>query len=835
MMAKIFHSSRRPTAGFWLSIGMLVRFAFAPATLAEVVNATVHVTVQPQVEHFNMGEARSPNGTTITLDSRSLRLNDVPWTPVMGEFHFSRYPANEWREELLKMKAGGIDIVATYVFWIHHEEMEGEWNWSGRRNLRRFVETAGEAGLKVIVRCGPWCHGEVRHGGQPDWLLENGWRLRSNDPDYLARARILYQEIAAQLTGLLWKDGGPIIGIQLENEYRGRAEHLLTLKRMAREFGLDVPLYTRTGWPALGSPMPFGEIAPLYGVYAEGFWDREITPMPGRYWAGFHFSKLRTDANIANEVLGRSDVQDAPDVARYPYLTCEIGGGMMNSYHRRIYVYPDDIESTTLVKIGSGSTSPGYYMYHGGVNPQGKLSTLMESQANGEWNDLPVKSYDFQAPLGQHGQIRPHYHSLRRLHLFLKEWGSALAEMPPTLPDERPSGKEDFDTLRWSIRSDGQSGFVFVNNYQRLEALPPKPDIQFSINLPEDIVSFPAEPVTIPSGSRFLWPFNLDLGNGIRLDWASAQPVYAVDNGAVRTVFFAATEGVPTEFAFDSDLKLQVKSGKATHVDGRTIVRRLKPGTRAAIELTSAKPGQVNIVLLSEADSLNLWTGRWQDAERVFLTGAGLIIDRDTLRLTSPDRSQLNVGIHPPPPSVFVQGESIRGKPDGVFTRYSTTKPRRTRFKAKVEAIQSAGPARETPMGKSRRPVAAAPEDTDFERAAVWRIKLPNHLDLTLDPILRLHYVGDVARVTLNGELLTDDFYNGKAFDIGLRRYAPEILEGDLQVSILPLRKDAPIYMAEEAKPVFGENESIVELKAVEIVPHYAVELHADADHSTTR
>lgn len=138
-------------------------------------------------------------------------------------------------------------------------------------------------------------------------------------------------------------------------------------------------------------------------------------------------------------------------------------------------------------------------------------------------------------------------------------------------------------------------------------------------------------------------------------------------------------------------------------------------------------------------------------------------------------------------------------------------------------------------MGKSRRPVAAAPEDTDFERAAVWRIKLPNHLDLTLDPILRLHYVGDVARVTLNGELLTDDFYNGKAFDIGLRRYAPEILEGDLQVSILPLRKDAPIYMAEEAKPVFGENESIVELKAVEIVPHYAVELHADADHSTTR
>src|SRR5262249_57364703 len=143
-----------------------------------------------------------------------------------------------------------------------------------------------------------------------------------------------------------------------------------------------------------------------------------------------------------------------------PYGIWEIGRGMMASYHRRILFYPEDAESIALVKLGSGSASLGYYMYHGGENPDGKLTTLQESQATGYWNDMPVKNYDFQAPLGQYGEIRPQYHLLRRLHLFLHEWGSSLADMPATMPDKRPEGKIDIQTLRWSVRSDGDSGFV---------------------------------------------------------------------------------------------------------------------------------------------------------------------------------------------------------------------------------------------------------------------------------------------------------------------------------------------------------------------------------------
>jgi beta-galactosidase len=344
------------------------------AVLASTVVAANGYTITiarprpPLTEGFSMGEARRPDGATLTLDSSSLLLDGKRWTPVMGEFHFARYPEEEWREELLKMKAGGIDIVSTYVFWIHHEEIEGQFDWSGSRNLRRFIQVCQETGLKAFVRCGPWDHGEVRNGGFPDWLLKKGWRTRSNDTNYLGKARILYGEIARQLDGLLWKNGGPVIGIQFENEYSGPAEHLLTLKHIGREAGLDAPIYTRTGWDQPSGRMPFGELVPLYGVYAEGFWDRVLTPMPAGYWKGFHFSHNRMDDATVSGVPGEGGAVDPPDAAKYPYLTCEIGGGMMNSYHRRILVNPKDAESTTLIKLGSGSTLPGYYMYHGGAN-----------------------------------------------------------------------------------------------------------------------------------------------------------------------------------------------------------------------------------------------------------------------------------------------------------------------------------------------------------------------------------------------------------------------------------------------------------------------------------
>jgi hypothetical protein len=799
---------------------------------AQIYPIAIPLPHPPESGYFKMGAARRPDGRELTVDSQSLRLDGKPWMPVMGEFHFSRYPAAEWRAELLKMKAGGVDIVSTYVFWIHHEEVQGAWDWSGSRDLRGFVQAAHEAGLAVIVRCGPWAHGEVRNGGFPDWVVNNkAWKPRSTDPKFLEATRGLYQQIAAQLKGLLWKDGGPVIGIQVDNEYRGPAAYLLALKGIAREVGLDVPLYTRTGWPALSTPMPLGELLPLYGAYAEGFWDRTAEPMPGDYWKEFTFRNLRASTAIATDQTGARVAQDEGDAAKYPYLACEIGGGMADSYHRRVFMPAKDVEAPALVQIGSGNVAPGYYMYHGGTNPDGKLSTLMEAQATAltNYNDLPVKTYDFQAPLGEYGQIRESYHRLRRLHLFLHDFGPALATMPAIFPKQAVAKKTDSDTLRWSTRSDGRSGYVFVNNYQRLQPMPTKVDVQFVMQLPGGDLLFPARSITIPADSTFFWPFNFDLGHGAKLSWATAQPLCAVDDGNVRTVFFAETAGVTAQFYFDQTARFEFDASTA-HIAGGgdwRQVREVKPSRQVAFRLRAPQGGFVQIVLLSEADSLALWKGSWRGRDRVFLTSAGLVIDGEKLQLTSSEFPTVAVDIFPAPADVAAWTLPLAPKPDGVFQRYTLAVGSVPAIAVTLESVQEAGPPRTIHNGPIKQGVPQAPEDADFASAAVWRIKIPNGLDLARDPIVRIHYAGDVARLTLNGKLLTDDFYDGHALDLGLRRHAPEVLSGELRLAILPLRRDAPIYLAEAARPDFGGSDSVAAVSGVELVQSQTVTLTA--------
>jgi beta-galactosidase len=755
-MAECSVMQRESSTRFLHSLTMaacLVGWASAAHLAAAPLTITLSTPPPASSAGFHPGTAHAPDGSTIEVDSDSLLLDGKRWTPVMGEFHFSRYPADEWREELIKMKEGGIDIVSTYVFWIHHEEQEGKWDWSGSRNLRKFIETAGEVGLKAIVRCGPWCHGEVRNGGTPDWVLKKGWRVRSNDPRYLEASKSLYKQIAAQLDGLLWKDGGPVIGVQLENEFKGPAEHLLRLKEIAQQVGLDVPLYTRTGWTDTRPPLPFGEILPLYGVYAEGFWDRSLEPMPGDYRKGFQFDSVRLDNNIAQDSRERRGEKAGSTARRYPFLTCEIGGGMMSAYHRRIRIDPRDVEATTLVKIGSGSNSPGYYMYHGGTNPEGKLTTLMENQ-DGNWNDMPVKNYDFQAPLGEFGQIRPHYYWLRRLHLFLHDFGAQLAEMATALPDVRPQGKDDVETLRWAVRSNGQSGFLFVNNYERLKKLPAKAAVQFQLELSDgNLLTIPSKPVDIPADAMFIWPFNFNLGHNLTLAWASTQPICFSDGDDTRTYYFAQTPGVAAEFAIVDPM-----SSTPTVIEA-------EPSRTPFWERDDGDGHAVRLVLLSESDSL----------------------------LICQDR----------------QGKVSFESPRANAVAIPLT----------IEKVQEAGPARTISLGKANPPVAAAPTDADFAEAAVWRVRLPSNLELSGNPLVRLHYVGDVARVFIDGKFVVDDFYNGDAFEIGLRRYAAELTGREIVVEILPLRKDAPIgFSPPDARPDFGDRDAIAELERAELV-----------------
>jgi hypothetical protein len=198
---------------------------------------------------FELGPSVSPSGRTIGVDSVGWKLDGERWFPRAGEIHLARVPASEWREQLLRMKAGGLDMVAVYVFWIHHEELEGKWTFGGRRAIGRFAELVKEiGGMKMMLRAGPWCHGEARNGGHPDWLLakakQDKFALRSDNPHYMGYVQTWYAQLAKQVQGLFWNGGGPIIAVQLDNE-TSDWRYLLALKAVALAVGMQPPAFAK--------------------------------------------------------------------------------------------------------------------------------------------------------------------------------------------------------------------------------------------------------------------------------------------------------------------------------------------------------------------------------------------------------------------------------------------------------------------------------------------------------------------------------------------------------------------------------------------------------------
>lgn len=779
-------------------------------------------------KEFNMGTAVDPQGNSIHLNGESMLFNGKPVLPVMGEFHFSRFPDNEWRKELLKMKAGGINIVASYIFWIHHEEIEGEYNWKGERNLQKFVETCQEVGMPIVLRIGPWCHGEARNGGIPEWMVTSGIKLRNSNPDYLNKLQRWYAEIFQQVEGMMWKDGGPVIGIQLENEYRGPGAHLITLKEMAQEIGFDVPIYTRTGWPALTSPIPFGEIIPLYGDYSDGFWDRSTNEMPGDYGKSYVFRGFRNSTVIATEQLPKQAGTDNLADLTYPYFTCELGGGMMTSYHRRINIHPMDIYSMILVRLGSGSNLPGYYMYHGGTNPQGKTMYLSEMQNSlmTNHNDLPLKSYDFQAPLGEFGQINPHYHMLRQLHQFLHDFGSELTSMNAFFPNDEEMNFRQDSLLRWAVRSNGQSGYLFVNNYHRLKPLTPKNEVQFTIGLPEGDLTFPEEPLTIPSGASFFMPFNMDL-NGSKLHWATAQPIAHLNNGKEDVYVFTSIEGIRPDFVFESGkTKIKVKGAKPVQKDGKIELKNVKTGMNAGISLLNPESGkETTILLLDPADALTLWKGELNGKKHLFISTSDLTWHEKELELNGKSGTPVSLSIYPKTP--LRQGSKpLKAQKNGIFAEYTVPIAAKPLPELLLQQIKEVGLPLRT-INKGKAGVTEQPSDADFEKAAVWQISFPEEIAEDRDLFLHIPYTGDVARIYMGDQLLTDNFFNGKEFLIGLRRFAPEVYQKGLTLKILPLQKNSPIYLQSNQLVDFHDSDYLLSLPKIEITEQTSILLNS--------
>ena len=671
-------------------------------TLCATFLLSIHTA---SAQTFIFGTKTNPRGETIEVDSKGIIINGRHTLPVMGEIHYARVPEREWRREIQKMKAGGITIIATYCFWIHHEPEEGRWDWNGNRNLSRFLDVCREEGMPVVLRIGPFCHGEVYQGGMPSWIVEKAqkdpknFKLRSMAPGFIAATTELYRNIFLQAAGKLWKDGGPVVGVQIENECRGPWAYYMTLKDIAVGIGFDTPFYTRTGWPKLNGKEEFGKLLPLYGDYADGFWDRKLTDMPGDYPKAFVMKDARVSGVIATETFGTNqDTRLEAKDLQYPYLTCELGGGMMPAYHRRINITGNEILPLATCKLGSGSNLPGYYMYHGGTNPEGNEYTMAETQASAvtNYNDMPLKTYDFQAPLGEMGQPNfKAFHSTRLLHQFLADWGEQLAMM-----------KVDSLSEHYARRG----CFEFYNDYVRI--------------LNEDGVCY-VRPVDMP------W-------KGHRIT-ADAQPFCHIGD----TLYFIPIKGKKPVVWIDGKAYKSVKG-----------VKRVK---------------DIAICILSD-----------DEAQRAFK------ID-DKMTFAAHDGG-------------------ILFKDNGVITEEYWTKDNTRNVKFTLN--KRCGEPRTIKMGSQK--VAAMPDDKDFEAAQVYIIDIPTADDNTF---IQINYQGDCARVYADGKLVEDNFWNGKPMLVRTSE-----LEGKrVELKILPLRKDAPIYLQKQQRDILQATEGSYLLKLLSI------------------
>ena len=491
------------------------------------------------INHLNMG-GKNPKGEEINVTSRYFTRNGKPWIGVMGEFHFSRYSRENWHRELAKMKAGGITIVSTYLFWIYHEEIEGKMDFGGDNDIRAFIEECKDVGLDVVIRIGPWAHGECRNGGFPDWFLKKDYKLRDNNEEYLAVVKKWYQSIYNEVKGLFYKDGGNIIAVQIENEFVDNAEHLAKLKEIAVECGFIAPIYTVTGWNSVsGAKIPVDEVVPVFGGYCEAPWENHmnrLSPSPH-----YFFNRMRNDSAIGTDLIAKtqSDGWQLP-YERYPFATCELGGGIEVTHHRRPIIKPMDIYAVSLVKLGDGNNLVGYYMYHGGTNKIGELSTFNETKATGYPNDYPILSYDFQAPLSEYGEVREQYGLLNMLHMFVNDFGEEFAPMI-AVDSGNTVAADDTNSLRYGMRTNGKSGFVFVNHYQRLTELA---DIENAV-ISAGNVEF--TPIDVKGEVSFFMPFNMKMGDSV-LEYATAQPLCKCDD----TYFFAEIPNIKAEYKFST-------------------------------------------------------------------------------------------------------------------------------------------------------------------------------------------------------------------------------------------------------------------------------------------
>lgn len=338
-----------------------------------------------------------------TFNPEGFLLDGKPFEIWSGELHFQRIPRAYWRDRLMKARAMGLNTIATYVFWNQLEPRAGHWDFSGNNDLAAFIREAEAQGLYVIVRPGPYACAEWDFGGLPAWLLQKpDLKVRCMDPDYWSAAKRYVQKIASVLRPLQVQKGGPVIMLQVENEYGSYGndrEYLFALKKAWEQAGIQVPFST-------------GDGATPYML--------EAGSLPGCVVG------LDPGANEGDFAVARKFSPDRP------VYCSEYYPGWLTHWHEAY----QQVDTTELVRdldwLITHHKSWNLYVIHGGTN----FGWMAGANYGGtqKWGDAyqpDITSYDYDAPISEDGTLKPKFFAIQRL---LKKHGAQPGPLPPPTP-----------------------------------------------------------------------------------------------------------------------------------------------------------------------------------------------------------------------------------------------------------------------------------------------------------------------------------------------------------------------------------------------------------------
>lgn len=336
-------------------------------------------------------------------------IDKEPTKLLSGAIHYFRVPPSDWQHSLYNLKALGFNTVETYVPWNVHEPHKDEFNFSGILDLEAFIRQADELGLYVILRPSPYICAEWEFGGLPAWLLNENMHIRSSDPNFLAHVEDFYYELFRRVNPYQWTQGGPILMMQIENEYGSYGEdkdYLEAIRQIMRRQGVEVQLFT-----------------------SDGGWDATLR-------SG---TLLDTEEDIlATANFGSRATQNFAALKRlrdeidrdWPLMCMEFWDGWFNRWGEPIVTRETD-ELIEAIRENLEIGSLNLYMFHGGTN----FGFMNGTSARREI-DLPqITSYDYGAPLDEQGNPTDKYYAIQDL----------IKEMFPNVEQRKPLIKPSMD------------------------------------------------------------------------------------------------------------------------------------------------------------------------------------------------------------------------------------------------------------------------------------------------------------------------------------------------------------------------------------------------------